>query len=264
MAGHRRLSGSPLVKALLALAALGVAGCAAPSRTETAQPLVVASDLDNLPFAGVDGAGTPIGRDVEMMEALAVRLGRPLEWHRMPFEELLPAVEAGRVDVVCATLGHTPERAARVEMTRPYYTTEIAVVVRTGEGEPASLAALAGRPVSAARGTTSERAVHRRLPDAVGVFENKTGLPTAERLLGGEVDAAVMDGPAADVLVATSEGRLTRLASPLDEERYVLALQLGDATTRRALDTALADMERAGELTRLDERHGLQVLPAGE
>ena len=39
----------------------------APPGQQAQRPLVVASDLDNMPFAGVDEQGTPIGRDVEMM-----------------------------------------------------------------------------------------------------------------------------------------------------------------------------------------------------
>ena len=71
-------------------------GCAtqapSPRKNEPAAdraPLVVASDLANMPFAGLDAQGRPIGRDIEMMEAIAASLGRPIEWRRMDFETLL-------------------------------------------------------------------------------------------------------------------------------------------------------------------------------
>ncbi len=219
--------------------------------------LLVASDLDNPPFAYLDAGGEPSGRDVEMMRALAQRLGQPLEWKRLPFEELLPAAERGEVDVVCATLGITPERAERVLFTRPYFETSIAVLVRSGPGEPATLAALAGRRVAASAGTTSERAVLSRLPDCVSVLENKGGLDAAQRLTSREVDAVAMDAPAADRIVRESGGAVTRLPEDLAEERYALALPKDRVALRARLDQLL---ERMGsELRALDAEYGLHA-----
>ena len=244
---------------LLALGlAWALAACAAAPGpgADDLPPLVVASDLDNMPFAGLDTDGTPEGRDVAMMEALAERIGRSITWRQIPFETLLPSAQAGLVDVVCATVGITPERAALVDFGEPYFETVIDVVVRTGPGEPRRWADLDGRPVAAGVGTTSERAVRRVLPRALGRFENKAGLSAAERLLVGEVDGVAMDGPAAAALVAASAGSLTTLDTPLAAERYALVFPSDRDALRRALDGALADMRRMGELARLDSTWG--------
>jgi ABC-type amino acid transport substrate-binding protein len=233
-----------------------LAGCAAaPAAPRGA--VIVASDLDNSPFAYVDADGRPAGRDVAMMHRLAERCGLDLEWRRMPFEELLPACERGEVDVVCATLGITPERAERVLFTRPYFTTSIAVVVRDAPGEPRCFADLAGRRVAAAAGTTSERAVARRLPDALLVLENKEKLSAAERLARRTIDAVAMDAPAAEALVAASALPLRRLPAALAEEDYALALPPDRAALRDRLDAAL--LELAAEWPALDARHGLDA-----
>lgn len=241
-----------LVSLLLSLPLL--ASCAA----EPEGPLHVASDLDNPPFAWVDEDGAPRGRDVEMMERIADELGRELEWRRLPFDELLPAVERGQVDVVCATLGYTAERARRVLFSEPYFVTTLAIVVRDERGAPRTPAELAGRRVVAATGTTSERAV-RALPAAIGVFPGKTAdaesPTTLERLLTGDVDAAVMDGPAADAMVRDHPGRLVRLGESLGQELYSLACPPGREALVRAIDVVLGRI--AGELRALDERYEL-------
>lgn len=228
-------------------------GCAAMGTSS--KPLVALSDLDNAPFAWVDESGQARGRDVEMMEALAGSLGRELEWRRMPFNELLDALERGEGDVVCATLGITPQREARFDFTTPYFETAIAVVVRAdGPADPLALGA--GR-VSAGLGTTSEYAARAELPEAVLVLEDKTGRTLTQRLVAGEVDAAVMDGPAADALVGAAEGALVRWSQDLAAERYALALRDGDRDLLARLDAALASMRESGAMARLDERHGL-------
>ena len=217
--------------------------------------LVVVSDLENPPFARVDLAGRPAGRDVEMLTEVAKRLGLHLDWKRMPFGELIQLVEAGEADLACATLGISPERAKRVRFSRPYFETEIAVVVRAGEGITEAEQLSAAR-VYAGAGTTSQVAVAQSIPDAVGVFESE-GVPTEELLLEGMVDAAVMDGPNADALVEGSEGRLQRLPTDLARERYALAVDPSQELLAERIDQVLDDMERDGFLLLLDVSHGL-------
>ena len=131
------------------------------------------------------------------------------------------------------------------------------MLVRTGSGEPRTIGALKDKRVSAGSGTTSERAVRRHLEGSHGIFENKKGLPTAQRLLENEIDAAVMDGPAADTIVAGSNGRLARLPENLDAERYGIALPRSKAGLRERLNQALRAIQSSGALAELNDRHGL-------
>ena len=220
--------------------------------------IVVVSDLDNMPFAGIDEFGLPVGRDVEMMQMLAGMLGRPLEWHLRPFDELLPLIEAGAADVACATLGITEARREHVEFSRPYFVTTLAVVVRAGEHEPKSLAELSGKKVSAGAGTTSELAVREMLAFATPVFENKSGAPTRERLLSGEIDAAVMDGPAADALVSQAPGFLMKLQEDLGSELYALAIPKGRPEFVAELNAALKRLVATGSMESLDLSYQLR------
>ena len=236
---------------LLSLLLLALASCvSSPTRVE------VGSDLDNPPFAFVLPDGTPAGRDVAMMERLAERAQLELVWVRMPFDELLEAVEAAEIDLVCATLGITPERAERVRFSRPYYATSIQAVVRAGAGEPRTPAELDGRRVSAGVGTTSARALAQVAPGAIHVLENKDELAADERLLAGELDAAVMDGHDAAELVANSGGRLRLLDEPLAAEDYALALPPAADALQARIDAALEAMASAGEDVALNEQYG--------
>lgn len=216
-------------------------GCAS-NAVAGPEALRVASDLDHPPFAWVDAAGRPAGSEVEMMQALAADLGRDLLWVRRPFDELLGLIEVGEADVLCATLGISPERARRVAFTLPYYETAIAVVVRRGSGEPAELRDLAGRRVGADAGTTSERALGLHLPQARATsLASKQG--PAAALLESRIDAAVMDAPDADLLVARHPERLRRLAQELEREHYALAVGREQQALLAELNAALS---RAG------------------
>lgn len=246
---------APFTRRSLFVSAVLLAACRA--NDGVVAPLVVASDLDNPPFAQVGDDGEPRGRDVEMVVELARRLGRPLVWRRLPFQDLLPAVERGEVDLVCATLGITPERQGRVRFTKPYFETDLRVVVRAGPGEPKTLADLDGRRIGAGSGTTSERALLRALPASVAVVGGSKDKTIAERLASGDLDGYVLDGPNAAALVGASTGRLESLDPALESERYALALPLSAAQLTAELDQHLADMRREGFLLLLDARYGL-------
>ncbi len=232
---------------------LALCGC-----TQTAtRRIVVASDLANKPFAFVDDDEQRSGIEVELITVISDRLGLTVDWSRREFEELLPACVASEVDVVAATLGITPEREREMLFSRPYFRTRIALVVRAGASEPQSHADLDGLKVRASRGTTSERALRRSLPNATIVLTGKDAAAIASELESGAVAGAIMDGPDATRLVAASNGALRELP-PLSEENYAFAFAPTRGDLRREFDAALREMETSGALRALLVKFGIE------
>lgn len=219
-----------------------------------ASPLRVGSDLSNEPFAQMLD-DEPVGFEVELVEAIAAELGRPVVWERMEFGRLIDAAASGEVHIACATLGITPERAMRVRFTRPYYRTEITVVV-PADSPFAKIADLQGQRVGAARGTTSERAVRQCAPGARLVLDRKEGRSLVDQLVAGEIDAAAMDGPDAVELLDASPREFRRLGA-LTTERYAMAVTPGDTALLRDFDRAVEAMQEDGRIAELLARHGI-------
>jgi ABC-type amino acid transport substrate-binding protein len=252
--------------ALLALLAAGVlASCASHQRSDP-DAILVACDFDNPPFAGFDEHGFPVGRDVEMMEAIAARLQKRVAWVKMPFDELLNAVERGVVDAACATLGVTEERSRRVAFSTPYYETFLLALVRAGEGEPTTLEELHGKRVAASLGTTAALALAARLSGAVAIAPpSATKKAAPQRLLDREIDAAILDGPNALAAAATSGGRLAVVREALAAERYSIAIRRDLDELRAEIDRAIEELRGSGELDRLDREHDLPPsMPVGQ
>lgn len=82
------------------------------------------------PFAFVDGSGEVVGFDIELARHVARRLDRRLEVANMDFGALIPALIAGKVDMIAACMTITEERARRVLFSETYYTGGISALVR--------------------------------------------------------------------------------------------------------------------------------------
>lgn len=81
------------------------------------------------PFQYYDSRGVLVGFNVDLMNALARRLGVELVWQEFIFADLVDALENHRVDVVIAALYVSPERQRQVAMSQGYVETGLVALV---------------------------------------------------------------------------------------------------------------------------------------
>ncbi len=82
------------------------------------------------PFSFIDGSQQVVGIDIELASRVAKRLNKRLEVVNMDFGAMIPALSAGKVDMIGACITITDERAKKVLFSEPYYTGGIAALVR--------------------------------------------------------------------------------------------------------------------------------------
>lgn len=82
------------------------------------------------PFSFIDASHTVVGLDIEIARHIAQKLDMNLEVVNMDFGAMIPALAAGKVDMIGACITITEERAKKVLFSEPYYTGGIAALVR--------------------------------------------------------------------------------------------------------------------------------------
>ena len=82
------------------------------------------------PFSFVDASHEIVGLDIEIASLVAQKLNRKLEVVNMDFGAMIPALVAGKVDMIGACITITPERAEKVLFSEPYYVGGIAALVK--------------------------------------------------------------------------------------------------------------------------------------
>ena len=109
----------------------------------------------------------PAGYDVELLQMMAKDLGVKLEIQDMDFTGQIPALLAGRVDMVSNGLVNTPERAKTIAFTEPYVPYQLVLMVQKGANlrEPEVLDA-PGRVIAVLLGSVSHELARLRFPKA--------------------------------------------------------------------------------------------------
>jgi ABC-type amino acid transport substrate-binding protein len=109
------------------------------------------------------------GFDVDLARLMASGMGVKLSIKTMPFNELLPALEKGDVDVVISNVTINPQRNMKVAFVGPYMTSGKCVITREERLARASEAENLNVPetrLAALSGTTSVEFVKVLLPKA--------------------------------------------------------------------------------------------------
>ena len=82
------------------------------------------------PFSFMDASQAVVGFDIELATRVAARLNKRLEVVNMEFGAMIPALAAGKVDMIGACITITEERKKAVLFSESYYTGGISALVR--------------------------------------------------------------------------------------------------------------------------------------
>jgi polar amino acid transport system substrate-binding protein len=85
--------------------------------------LIVGTSAGYYPFHMKDKQGSFIGYDIDTAKAIAKTLKVDVEFKYFSFDGLIPALQAGQVDIVIAGMTIRGDRALSVSFTDPYFST---------------------------------------------------------------------------------------------------------------------------------------------
>ncbi len=208
--------------------------------------LVMGTNAEFPPFEtrGGEGGAEVVGFDVEVAKAIAAKVGLPLKVEDMKFDSLLPALSAGKVDLVLAGMTITPERAQNVDFSVPYYKATQVVLVLAGSAVPETKEQMNGMKIAVQLGTTGD-GLAAELTGQENVRQFTSAMDAVVELMNSKVDAVVIDEqPAIQFVKKNPELILVHLA--FDDEFYGVAVKKGNAELLAKVNEALAEIAADG------------------
>jgi polar amino acid transport system substrate-binding protein len=192
--------------------------------------------------------GKLVGFEVEIAEGIARRLGVRQRFVQVAWSNLIPALERGDFDMALNGLEATAERRQRLLLSRPYFIYAETLAVR--RGSPIRWLDLDGKRVGTLTQSYAFDLLRARGLEPVlyeGVQE-----PYLD-LVAGRTDAVLLDDIIADRYGCPLPG-VECLPGAGALGAYVVGMRRGDRTLAAAVDAALDDMARTGELRAILER----------
>jgi polar amino acid transport system substrate-binding protein len=226
-------------------------GYGAKTQKEGVKPFVVCLDPSFAPFAFMDNSRLA-GVDIEMAQAIADELKRPLQIRIVPFAEIIPLVMSGAADMGTSGISITPERAESVQFSDSYEDNTRRILVRTGSSI-VDLDDLEHKIVGAEKGTTNEDFAVNQLHAETVHYDNAT--EGIFGLLNHEIDAYVDDETEADLAVGKYIDRIEMLDVSIPAEEYGFVFRHGNSEAKNAADKVIAAKRANGDLQALFRKY---------
>jgi len=198
--------------------------------------------------------GDLIGYDIDMAKALAESMGVELVTKVIPFEELIPALESGKVDVVLSNMTMTVDRNMRVAFAGPYFVSGKCLITKEEDMAKADEAAdikAADVTMAVIKGTTSENFVKKLLPGVKPVLVADADAGT-DLVASGKANAMLTDFPIClSVMKRYPDSGFQSVVSLLTYEPIGIAVSSDDALFANLAENFLMRADSVGLTTAL-------------
>jgi len=235
---------------VLVLAASVFAGC---GKKAEANVLKVATNCNFPPYEYYENE-VATGIDVEIMQAIADKIGYKMELTDMDFGSVIPAVQSGKIDVGFAAITITEERAKSVHFTTSYATGIQSVVVKQ-DTVIAGLEDLSGENIKIGVQQDTTGDIY-----ATGDFGEEhivrflKGADAVNALNTGKVDAVIIDDSPAKVFVSQNDG-LMILPTAYAEEAYGFVCSYDNEELYNKVNTALEELLADGSVQKIIDKY---------
>jgi len=226
-------------------------------RVKKAGTLVWGADvIGGIPYAFEDPKrpGTYLGFEVDIAGEIAHQLGVQPKLEIRAWDTLIPELQKGSFDMAMNGIEDTPDRAAIVAFSDPYFVYSQQLTVRQETAGVSGLTDLKGKTVATLSGTAAED-ILRQTP-GIKVVTHPEIIYSYRDLQSRRVDAVLLDSPIAAAYGA-SNPKLKNVGESFGEGKYVAAFRKEDQSLQAAVNAAIENLKRNGKLKAIYAKWGI-------
>ncbi len=218
---------------------------------------------------------TPIGEtgikgfNVDLMEAMAAKLGLPVTWQKVPFDQLLIGMQSGKFDAAIAGMTDRKKRQEQVDFLDYQYAGTVFMVAK---GNPKGISSAVdggcGIKIGDVKGSDAQRLV-----DLMAAACTKEGKPATQlisfpnssdknlALTSGRVDAIFWPDMAVSVIQRETSNKLDSLPVDFEQKVYLGAtFNKNDPALRDAFLAALKAIHEDGTYASILKKWDVEVI----
>jgi ABC-type amino acid transport substrate-binding protein len=235
----------------VSLAACGGADEPTDEGTDNMPVYKVAMEPTFPPFDTIDEETQELaGFDVDMMEAIAADQGFELEWVNMGFDGLIPALQAGNIDIIASGMNASEDRREKVDFSTTYYDSGLVLAVKAGNTAIKSIDDLTKDMKAGGQiGTTgADLATELYESGKIGEAKIYNGLDVAIMdIQNGNIDVLINDLPVTKAYMDSKPGTLEIVGDVLNAESYGYAVQKGNTELLEKINAGMQNLKDSGK-----------------
>jgi ABC-type amino acid transport substrate-binding protein len=228
----------------------------APASAALGQPLRVGITPDYPPLVFRQPDGTN-GMEIDLAKELGAELKRPVQLVVLRWDELIPSLVEGQIDIIMSGMSITKARQLRIAFSEPYLHNELRAIFRLKDAakfktkdEVLSTSA----KIAVIAGTTADVFVGKNCPTAqrVTIATRKDVAPLL--IQGSRMDVYIDDTFALAQMISENEAVLAYLQEPLSEDDLAWGIRQNDRELLGAVNRALAKWKSDGTMEKVLDR----------
>jgi polar amino acid transport system substrate-binding protein len=207
----------------------------------------IGSDATYPPFESVDASGKIVGFDIDIANAICDELKVKCEYINQDFDGIIPALLAGKFDLIDSSISITEERKKIVDFTDKYYNTPAAIAARKDANiKGIGVDDLAGKSIGVQSSTT-----HANYAEKTYTKSQIKQYPSSDQfkldLANGRLDAANDDVVVLSEWVDSPDGACCTIVGTITPVPEIHGIGAGFAVRKE--DKDLRDMFNKGIAT---------------
>lgn len=124
---------------------------------ENKKVLIVGTNSNYKPFSYIGMSFEPIGFEIDLINAIAQKVGFEYEIKDMNFDKIISSIQDESIDIGLSSISITDERKALVDFSHPYFQTKTVYLKNANNDEIKDKESLNGKIVSAQKETVFEK-----------------------------------------------------------------------------------------------------------
>lgn len=259
------LSGAFALLLLLVLASQTISSkdqTAAPASSEN--PAVLRIGTDGTAPAYYKADGQIQGFDHDIAEKVATKLGMRIQWVRMDFDALFPALKKGKIDMIAAEVTDTPEREQQFDFSSPYFVTYLSFLTPP-DSSIKTQADVNGKRIAVLKGTIQETYAKQKYKN-VKVVVRSSEDAAVKAVQSGQADAFFYDATYSQPIIDRWKQKgvplVIRIRYPAEDAPIAFVLKKGDPRKPK-VDRALDSMIVGGDWMEIKRKY-FQSYPLSE
>ncbi|MBY5461339.1 transporter substrate-binding domain-containing protein [Rhizobium leguminosarum] len=222
------------------------AAAVTPDEIKARGKIIVGIQGDNPPWGFVTSGGKQDGLDADIATLFAKELGVSVEFVPLEVNNRIPALTAGRVDVLFATMAMLPDRAKAVQFSKPYVANAI-VLIGPKKAEIKTNADMAKFTVGVAKGAAQDTQVTKNAPPSTTIRRYDGDAASVQALVSGQVETL---GGNIFYMDRVEKARPGEFENKLEFQKLYngACTRLGEKEINAALNTFIDKIKANGEL----------------